>query len=223
MPFSFNLRQSRASTCFEHYLLILRRRYTNGIWYTAYVLCQLALARLQHYNRATVNWHYTHAIRIPTAVCAAIPEDEQVMLEACRGSWFSINRMKTASRWFHCTDILWCTVSHYTDILWCTVSHYTDILWCTVSHCTDILWCTVSQYTDILWCTVSHYTDILWCTVSHYTEYYDALSVTILIYYDALSVTILINYDALSVTILIYYDALAVTILIYYEARSAKY
>jgi hypothetical protein len=39
------------------------------------------------------------------------PEDEQVMLETCRGPWFSINWMKSASRWFHYTDIIWCTVS----------------------------------------------------------------------------------------------------------------
>jgi hypothetical protein len=32
------------------------------------------------------------------------------------------NWLKGASRWFHYTDILWCTVSHYTDILWCTVN-----------------------------------------------------------------------------------------------------
>jgi hypothetical protein len=31
-----------ASTCFEHYLLILRRRFTNGTWYIACVLCQMA-------------------------------------------------------------------------------------------------------------------------------------------------------------------------------------
>jgi hypothetical protein len=30
------------------------------------------------------------------------PEDEQVMLETCRGPWFSTNWMKSASRWFHC-------------------------------------------------------------------------------------------------------------------------
>jgi hypothetical protein len=30
--------------------------------------------------------------------------------------------MKSASRWFCCTDALWCTVSHCTDALWCTVS-----------------------------------------------------------------------------------------------------
>jgi hypothetical protein len=41
---------------------------------------------------------------IPNAVCAAIPEDEQIMLETCRGPWFSINWMKSASRWFHHTD-----------------------------------------------------------------------------------------------------------------------
>jgi hypothetical protein len=31
----------RASTCFEHYLLILRRRCTNGTWYISCVLCWL--------------------------------------------------------------------------------------------------------------------------------------------------------------------------------------
>jgi hypothetical protein len=43
--------------------------------------------------------------------CAELPEDEQVMLETCRGPWFLINWIKCASRWFHCTDILWCTVN----------------------------------------------------------------------------------------------------------------
>jgi hypothetical protein len=37
--------ESRVSTCFEHYLLILRWR-SNGIWYIACV-CQLAVVRLQ--------------------------------------------------------------------------------------------------------------------------------------------------------------------------------
>jgi hypothetical protein len=53
----------------------------------------------------------TYAHNIPNAVCALITEDEQVMLETCRGPWFSINWMKSASRWFYYTDILWCTVS----------------------------------------------------------------------------------------------------------------
>jgi hypothetical protein len=55
--------------------------------------------------------HLTYAHSIPNAVCSASTEDEQVMLETCRGLWFSINWMKSASRWFHYTDILWCTVN----------------------------------------------------------------------------------------------------------------
>jgi hypothetical protein len=34
----------------------------------------------------------------------AHPKVMQVMLEICRGPWFSINWMKSASRWFHYTD-----------------------------------------------------------------------------------------------------------------------
>jgi hypothetical protein len=54
-----------------------------------------------------------HARNIPSAVCVAPPEDEQVMLETCRGPYFLINWIKSASRWFHytCTDILWCMVN----------------------------------------------------------------------------------------------------------------
>jgi hypothetical protein len=52
-----------------------------------------------------------YARNIPNAVCVAPPEDEQVIFETCTGLWYSINWMKRASRWFHYTDILWCTVS----------------------------------------------------------------------------------------------------------------
>jgi hypothetical protein len=52
-----------------------------------------------------------YARNIPNAVCAASPEYEQVRLETCRGPWFSINLMKSASCWFVYTDILWCTAS----------------------------------------------------------------------------------------------------------------
>jgi hypothetical protein len=41
----------RASTCFEHYLLIFKRLFTNGTWYIACVLYQLAvqgLKQLEH-------------------------------------------------------------------------------------------------------------------------------------------------------------------------------
>jgi hypothetical protein len=47
-----------------------------------------------------------YAHNIPNVICAAPPEDEQVMLETCRGLWFSINWMKSASRWFHYAVIL---------------------------------------------------------------------------------------------------------------------
>jgi hypothetical protein len=105
--------ESSGSTRFEHYLLILRRRYTNGIWYIACV-CQLAVARLQWYANA---------------VYLAPPQDEQVMLETCRGPWFSINWMKSASRWFHYTEISavvfpskFCEMMRHIDVVtpsWC--------------------------------------------------------------------------------------------------------
>jgi hypothetical protein len=84
--------ESRTSTCFKHYLLILRRT---------------ALSVQSWHNQLTL-----HARNIPSAVCVAPPEDEQIMLESCRGPWFPINWMKSASRRFDYTDILWCTVSN---------------------------------------------------------------------------------------------------------------
>jgi hypothetical protein len=45
-----------------------------------------------------------HARNIQNAICAAPPEDKQVMLETCRGPKFLINWIKSASRWFHYTD-----------------------------------------------------------------------------------------------------------------------
>jgi hypothetical protein len=42
---------------------------------------------------------------MPSAVCATTPEDEQIMLEPILGPWFSINWIKSASRWFHYTAI----------------------------------------------------------------------------------------------------------------------
>jgi hypothetical protein len=49
----------------------------------------------------------TYARNIQSAVCVEPPEDKQVMLETCRGLSFSINGMKSASRWFHFTDLLY--------------------------------------------------------------------------------------------------------------------
>jgi hypothetical protein len=47
MHFSSVYQELRASTSFEHYLLILRRVYTSSTWYIAYVLCQLAPTGLE--------------------------------------------------------------------------------------------------------------------------------------------------------------------------------
>jgi hypothetical protein len=74
--------ESRASTCFKHYLLIFRRSCTNGTWL---------------YPR-----------NVPYEFSEAPPEDEKVMLEICRGLWYSINWMKSASRWLHNTDLQNC-------------------------------------------------------------------------------------------------------------------
>jgi hypothetical protein len=90
--------ESRASTCSEHYLLILGTRRTNSTWYTACVWCQLAVAWLWH-SQLTLYGH-----NIPSAVCAGPPDDEQIILRTCMGPWFSINWMRNASCWFHYTD-----------------------------------------------------------------------------------------------------------------------
>jgi hypothetical protein len=98
-----------SDTCFEHYLLILRRSYTNGIEYIACV-CHLAVARLQFTVSLQPCQLALHARNILKGVFAAPPGDEQVMIDICSGPWFSINWMQSASRWFHYTDMLWCLV-----------------------------------------------------------------------------------------------------------------
>jgi hypothetical protein len=40
MHILYNLLRIKGHTCFEHYLLILRRHYTNGTWHIVYVLYQ---------------------------------------------------------------------------------------------------------------------------------------------------------------------------------------
>jgi hypothetical protein len=50
-----------ASICFEHYLVIFRRRYTNKNWYIACVLCLLAPTRVG-VEMVAGNRYNTHAI-----------------------------------------------------------------------------------------------------------------------------------------------------------------
>jgi hypothetical protein len=84
-------------------------------------------ALLDHPQEALHKRHLVYCIRVmsvgcirigvelvsttPISVCVAPPEDEQVMLETCRGPWFLINWIKSAIHWFLYTDIVWCTVN----------------------------------------------------------------------------------------------------------------
>jgi hypothetical protein len=78
-----------ASTCFEHYLLILRRLSKKNNWYIACVLCLLAATRveveLQVHSKLASSQQTQHARNMPIAVCVAPPEAELVVLETCRG------------------------------------------------------------------------------------------------------------------------------------------
>jgi hypothetical protein len=60
MHFLFSLLRMNASTCFEHYLLIPRRRATSNTWYVACMLCKLAAAG--NFNPGAANLHNMHAI-----------------------------------------------------------------------------------------------------------------------------------------------------------------
>jgi hypothetical protein len=53
MHFLFNLLRIKGLLCFEHYLLIFRRRCANSTWHIACVLCLLAAP-------GAVNLHNTH-------------------------------------------------------------------------------------------------------------------------------------------------------------------
>jgi hypothetical protein len=59
-----------ASTCFEHYLLVIWSHCIHS-WYIVCVLCRLAATRHNAHN-------------IPIIVHAAPPDDEQAVLESCR-------------------------------------------------------------------------------------------------------------------------------------------
>jgi hypothetical protein len=100
--------ESKAATCFEHCLLILRRRSEN--------------TTVQH-NQLTL-----YVRSVPNAVCLTPPEDEQVMLETCRSLWFSINWMKKCTTFF---SLYWWSVNVWqTDPISPHTSHYsTSCIW----------------------------------------------------------------------------------------------
>jgi hypothetical protein len=94
------------------HVLSITRSYSRGAK-------QPAFGILRVYNVITCN--------IPIAVCATSPDDKQVMPETCRGLWLSINVMKSASRRFYYTDVLWSTVSKTLNLSMYDITAYTCI------------------------------------------------------------------------------------------------
>jgi hypothetical protein len=104
-----------------------------------------------------------HARNIPNAVCTAPPEDEQVMLETCRGPWFSVNWIKSASRWFHYTEKCcclkfcanFCLKSGPASLEWykSELNKFAIMcrLWCSIlqSYCVVLVWEAVKYVTTV--------------------------------------------------------------------------
>jgi hypothetical protein len=103
MHFSFMLLRIKGLYMFQALLVhpqeVLHKRHFVYCLHIMSVVCAIAV-KLQ-------SWHsqQTYTRNIPSTVCVVPPEDEQVMLRTCRGPWFSINWMKSASCWFHYTDV----------------------------------------------------------------------------------------------------------------------
>jgi hypothetical protein len=104
MHFSFNLLRIRVFKIIQallpHPQEVMHERPLMYCVRIMSVSCATIAVQLQ-------SWHsqLTYARNIPSAVCVSPPEDEQVMLETCRDTWFSINWMKSALFWFHYTDL----------------------------------------------------------------------------------------------------------------------
>jgi hypothetical protein len=74
------------------------------------------LFNLLRIDESGLKWNFNPSILVQPTVTTRTqytkcrlwspPEDKQVMLETCRGPSLLINWIKSASRWFHCTDSL---------------------------------------------------------------------------------------------------------------------
>jgi hypothetical protein len=111
---------------------------------------------LAHPQDALHKRHFVYCVRMSDG-CARIvvsvpPEDEQVMLETCRGTWFSINWMKSVSRWFHYTDILWCTVGNALSML--VFSYSTS--YCTKLEVLTSVFMNITVFWDVTPCILLH-------------------------------------------------------------------
>jgi hypothetical protein len=80
MNFTFSLLRIKDLYMFRALLAHPQEATNNGTRYIACVLYQLAASGLK--------WNFNpgaHARNIPSAACAETPENEQVILETCRG------------------------------------------------------------------------------------------------------------------------------------------
>jgi hypothetical protein len=95
------------------YLGLANEIFSSALSEFLHIPSQLAATKCgverSHSNPGAADWQ--HARNIPSAFSTTPPENEQIMLETCRGTSFLINWIKSASRWFHYNDILWCTVN----------------------------------------------------------------------------------------------------------------
>jgi hypothetical protein len=108
MHFSFSWLRTKSLYMFRALLThpqeMLHKRYLVYCVHVMSVGCGTVAVKLQSWNSQLT----LYSRNIPSAVCVAPSEDEQVMLETRKGFCFSINWMKSASRWFHYTDVwLW--------------------------------------------------------------------------------------------------------------------
>jgi hypothetical protein len=94
MHFSFNLLRIKGLYMFR--ALLAHPQEARNKRYLVYCVRIMSVKLWPCHSQLTL-----YARNIPSAVCEAPPEDEQVKLETCRGPWFPINWMKIASRWFY--------------------------------------------------------------------------------------------------------------------------
>jgi hypothetical protein len=86
-----------ASTCFEHYLLIFRRRCINNNWYTACILCRLAATRVG------LELQPCYTLNVPS-YSKYWPEDGLVQPK---------HAVKTMYYWIYIDMVLWLNKPHY--------------------------------------------------------------------------------------------------------------
>jgi hypothetical protein len=117
-----------ASTCFEHYVLILKRRFTNGTWYTACVLCQLTAAGMGVTGVSDIS--STPILVQPTDITRT--QYNKCRLWSASWGWASNARNmqrplvlnKLNRKCITLVSLYWCTMMHGQQ----NISNYIDVL-----------------------------------------------------------------------------------------------